>query len=139
TQQGVETYSGLTLKKRDHRAGYELIYHAARQTAMPKGPADVAATRPIRLATEKVLTAGKGKAKHAIGFQIDLAKVLDRNRARDGANGNVTRTARQAGKIAARPVGLSIDYNSSAGSASLMLTGMATISRGGQIVVVARS
>jgi streptogramin lyase len=139
TQNGVATYSGLTLKKLDNRSGYELISHAAGQTTKPEGPADVAPTRSIRIATEEILTAGKGKDKHVVGLEIDIAKVLDLKGARHVANRTVTRTARQAGKTVAQPVSLLIDYNSPAGSASLTLTGKATISRGGQIVVVART
>jgi streptogramin lyase len=139
TPKGVATYSGLTLKKLDNRSGYELISHPARQTAKPKVSADVAPTRPIRIATEEVLTAGKGKDKHVVDLEIDIARVLDPKGARPVANRTVTRTARQAGKTVAQPVRLLINYDSTAGSASLTLTGKATISRGGQIVVVART
>jgi hypothetical protein len=139
TQDGVDTFSGLTLKKHGNGSGYALIAHSGRQTASAHGTAAVASTRPIRIATEEVLTAGKGKDKHVVGFEIDLGKALDPTVARDVANRTVPRTARQTRETVTQSVNLLVDYNSSAGSASLMLTGKAKIARGGQIVVVARS
>jgi streptogramin lyase len=138
TEKGVATYSRLTLKKLGNRSGFELISHPARQTTK-KGPADVAPTRPIRIAREEFLTAGKGQNKHVVGLEIDIAKALDPKGARNAANQTATSTARQPGNTVAQPVSLLIDYNSAAGSSSLTLTGKATISRGGQIVVVAKT
>ncbi len=75
TQDGIDTFSWLTLKKLGNGPGYKVI--AGNQTATPEGLAAVASTRPLRLATEKVLTAGKGKDKQVVGFKIDLGKALD--------------------------------------------------------------
>ncbi len=75
TPDGVDTFAGLTLKKLADGEGYKLIDHGGRRSASPKGPADVKGRRPVRIGTEAALTAGKGKDKHVVGFEIDLAKV----------------------------------------------------------------
>ena len=129
TRDGVDTESGLTLKRLADGPRYALIAHVPRQTATPKGPAVLASTRSVRIATEETLTAGKGKDKHVVGFKIDLSRSFDRTMAR---------IAHPAGASAVQPVNLVVDYGASGGT-SVMLAGKARIARGGQVIIVARS
>jgi streptogramin lyase len=110
----VDTISGLKLEK--SADGYKLV-----TSATPKGRADVASTRPTLIATEKLLTAGKGKDKHVVGFEVTLRRALD--------------PTRKAGKT---PVSLLVEYANADGDAIRTVQGTATITRGGPIVVIAK-
>ncbi len=101
----VDTISGLELKK--VADGYRFVSRGDRTTA-----------------TEKLLTAGKGKDKHVVGFEIHLSKPLDPNR--------------HARETVSQPVSLLVVYSSPAGDGKMTVNGKATIVRGGPIVVVAR-
>jgi streptogramin lyase len=137
TANGIHTYSGLTLKK--FGDGYKLVYHSGTRTATPRGAAAVARARPIRIAAEKVLIAGKGKDMHVTGFEVELSKALDPIGSQDVARRSLPQSARRAREIGAQSVSLLVDYNSPAGGTRLILTGKATIASGGQIVVIAGS
>jgi streptogramin lyase len=110
----VDTISGLKLEKSED--GYRLIARAT-----PKGPADVASTRTTVIATEKLLTAGKGKDKHVVGFEVALRRALD--------------PTRKVGKTA---VSLWVEYANTDGDAVRTVQGTTTIPREGPIVVIAK-
>ncbi len=119
----VSTFVGLTLKKLGNGAGYKILSHPGKPTTLPEIPSDVSSTRPMRIATEEILTAGKGKNKHVVGFEIQLSKALDPTGQRRAA--------------IAQPVSVFVDYGASADRAGLIGNGTARVARGGRIVVVA--
>ena len=127
----VITETGLTLRK--ERGVYKLFSTTAgtRDRARALGTT-IASRRPIL--TERVLTKGKGKGRHAIGVEIRFRKSLDPFLAADIASRSKARSAESA----TQPVGVRVKYGSSPGGASLDLSGMAESTPGGQIIVVAK-
>jgi streptogramin lyase len=131
TAQGIITDPGLTLKKEGRV--YKLVSATAGTRANARaGGAKIALRRPIL--TERVLTKGKGKDKHAIGVEVSFRKALDPLLATDIAGRSKTRSAESA----AQPVGVRVIYGSSLGGASLDLSGKATSTPDGRIIVVAK-
>ena len=67
TQDGVDTFSGLTLKKLGNRSAYKIVStHSGGNTVMTNGRAAALSTRPIPIATEEILGAGRGKDTHVV-------------------------------------------------------------------------
>ena len=93
------------------------------------------AALPHLLATEKVLTIGKGKDRHVDGFRVVLAGAFAPAMARSMTH-----------RIAAIPdgerpgsVGLQVSYLTALGSGSLDLHARARIAPTGQVVIIART
>jgi streptogramin lyase len=129
TGHGIATYSGLKLKKVGDV--YELVASATTTAQARAARNNIAALRPIL--TEQVLTAGKGKNKHAIGVKVTLRKALDPLLADDIAGGS-----RTLAKLATMPVLVQVFYGSSPAGASVNLTGKVESAASGRIVVVAK-
>jgi hypothetical protein len=82
-----------------------------------------------------VLTAGKGKHKKSIGFELFFSAPLDPSRAQNAANYTVTQSVKHGHKTSIKPVPLTAVYNPAAKSVSLILVGKPKFTIGGQIVV----
>jgi streptogramin lyase len=131
TAHGAVTDSGLTLKK--ERGVYKLVFATAGTRASARALGTTTVSRwPIL--TERVLTRGKGKDKHAIGVEVRFRKALDPLLAADIAGRSEARST----KSAARPIGVRVSYDPALGGASLDLSGKARSTPDGQIVVVAK-
>jgi streptogramin lyase len=127
TAQGVITDSSLTLKK--ERGVYKLVSSTAGTRAL----GTTAASRwPIL--TERVLTGGKGRDKHAIGIEVRFRKALDPLLATD----ITSRSKARSTESAVQPAGVRVNYTSALGGASLELSGKAKFTPDGQIIVVAK-
>jgi hypothetical protein len=126
TGKTVATYSGLTLKKVG--GAYELMSRARTPAQARAGGPVIPAHRPIL--SEKVLTAGHGKNKHAVGIEITFEKPLDTLLKNDlGGNSSSHR---------AKPVSIRVTYASSTVGGTVKLAANATSESRGRIVVVSR-
>ena len=130
---GLTAVSGLTLRRFDHGAGYRILAGKRAQVARPHPYRKVAL--PHLLATEKILTIGKGKTKHIVGFRVVLAKAFGPAIAGDMTD----RLAAIPDGERSRSVGLQVSYKTSGGIGSLVLFGEAKVASTGQIIVVAKS
>ncbi len=133
TRNGVTSVSGLTLRRFDHGAGYRIATGERARVAMPNASWKIAL--PRLLATEKILTAGKGKNRHDVGIRVVLAKAFEPALARDMTN----RTASVASGRRSGSAGLQVSYQTSVGIDNLVLYGKAKVASTGQIVVVAKT
>ncbi len=133
TRKGVTAFSGLTLRRFDHGAGFRIVVGEG---------ALASATHPSRrlargslLATEKILTAGKAKDKQVVGFRVVLAKAFELA----VPHHTIDRTASIPRGKGSQSVGLEVSYQTPVGTGDLILYGKATIALTGQVVVEARS
>ena len=125
--------SGLTLRRFDHGAGFRIFADVNARITTTRGTRTAAV--PHLLATEKVLTAGKGKDRHVNGFRVVLAEAF----APAVARGMAHRDA--AIPDGGRPgsVDLEVSYLTSLGVGSLDLDARARLAPTGQVVVIART
>jgi hypothetical protein len=84
-----------------------------------------------------VLNAGKGRAKHVIGFKLAFSAALDPARAGNAANFTVTQTMKHGREKAVVPVHLKVVYDSADDTVSLLFAGHPRFTLGGQIEVSA--
>ena len=74
TENGVDTFSELTVRKLGDRTAYELP-RTRELTPTSRNQGAVPSARTVRIATERILTAGRGKGKHVVGFKIALSRA----------------------------------------------------------------
>ncbi len=94
-----------------------------------------AAVGPTVVVGEEVVTAGKGKHQHLVGFQLDFNKPLDAASAQDPANYTVVQQKKQGHKLVSHPVAFRAVYDATDHSVQLVLKGRPKFARGGRIVV----
>jgi hypothetical protein len=88
---------------------------------------------------EQAITAGRGKHKHVVGFQIDFNGPLNAQAAQNPANYSVVRQVMHGRKLVSHHVAFRALYNSATDSVQLTLNGPPKFSLGGRIVVNATS
>jgi hypothetical protein len=84
---------------------------------------------------ERVLTGGRGKKKHLVGFELDFGSALDPSRASIAANYAVTQTIGHGRKRVTQPVPFTAQYDPRSHAVSLLLSSPASFAHGGRIVV----
>ena len=131
---GVATFTGLTLDKPG--SGYRLMAYTDLLTSTLTTPVDVEPPPTIVAAT--VLFAGRARRRHAIGFELDFSRAMDATRAGDDASYTLTQTVRLGHRLIEKPVRFRVDYNASADSVTLRLTGRPKFAREGELVVHAQ-
>jgi virginiamycin B lyase len=130
---GLTAFSGLTVRRFDHGAAYRIL--AGKGAVATRAPALRTHARPGLLATEKVLTAGKGKDRHVVGVRIVLAKRVDSAI----AGGMTDRTADIPAVERSTSLGIEVSYQTPAGAVGLVLHGKARIEPTGQIIVIVKT
>ena len=130
---------------------------AAPSDAAPGGSADVAApggsvgtpapggsssqtsdSQALALPTltgKQLVTTGKGKHKHVIGFQLNFNAPLNAAAAQDASDYTVVQHTKHGHKTISRPVAFRAVYNASSDSVQLLLKGRPKFAQGGKIVV----
>ena len=84
---------------------------------------------------EKVLTVGKGKHKHIVGFQLSFSEPLDASSADNPANYTIIQTMKHSRATVARAVRFRALYNRTTQSVKLMVPGKPRFAGGGSLVV----
>jgi hypothetical protein len=84
---------------------------------------------------EQILTAGKGRHQHVVGFQLDFNQALDASAAQDPANYNVDRRVNHGHPLVSRQVAFRAVYTPGTRSVQLLLTHRPRFAHGGRIVV----
>jgi virginiamycin B lyase len=98
-------------------------------------PVTVASTTPPSITREVVLTAGKGRRKHVVGFKLSFNAPLNPASAANAANYEVTKTTKRRREKSVVPIHLQVAYDATDETVSLMLAGRPRFTQGGQIVV----
>jgi streptogramin lyase len=98
-------------------------------------PTPAQASAPLKITRELVLTAGNGKRKHLVGFELIFNAPLTPSSAQNPANYAVMQAAQRGREKVARTIPLRVQYNSASDAVSLILTGKPRFTSGGQIVV----
>jgi hypothetical protein len=86
---------------------------------------------------ERILTAGKGKHKHVVGFELIFSEPLDPSRASNKLNYPMTQTIKRGRKLVNQAVNFSVQYTGGSNLVDLLIAGGAAFTKGGRIVVIA--
>ena len=87
------------------------------------------------ITAEQVVTAGKGKHKHVVGFQLQFNTPLDAGSATDPANYSVVQQTKHGRSMASHPVAFRAFYNPTTDSVQILLRGRPRFAHGGTIIV----
>ncbi|MFI5457240.1 MAG: hypothetical protein ACHRXM_17480 [Isosphaerales bacterium] len=137
---GAAAFSGLWLSE---GGAYTLQINSDGAAASLVGPFSIRSvansppntTPPPTITGETLLFAGKGKHKHLVGFQLAFSAPLDPASAGNSNNYTVTQTMRHGREKIAQAIRLRVNYNASAKTVSLMISGKPRFASGGQLVV----
>jgi streptogramin lyase len=138
---GVATFSGLTINQVG--GGYRIVVSIDPRTTVLTTPIAVTpstnggGTVPPTVVAEEVVLAGKGRRKHAVGYELDFSTAMDPARAASTANYTLTQFQRRGRKLVAHPVAFQAAYDATANSVRLTLAGKPKFARGGKLVVIA--
>ena len=83
----------------------------------------------------QVLSAGAGKYKHAVGFQLVYSSPLDPSIAQNTGNYTITQTMKRGREKIAQAIGFGVVYNAAAHTVNLMISGTHRFTNGGRLVV----
>jgi predicted outer membrane repeat protein len=133
---GLATFSGLTVNHVGN--GDTLLVSGSGLVATRTSGFNVTSSPPSIIG-ERVLTAGKGRKKHVVGFELFFSAPLDPASAQNAANYIVIQNVRHGRKTITQPVGLQATYDNSANTVSLLLFVNAQFAKGGRLVVNASS
>ena len=86
---------------------------------------------------ERILTAGKGKRKHFVGFELIFSEPLDPSRAANNVNYQMTQTIQHGRKMVNQAVNFSVRYTGGSTVVDLVTAGKPAFTKGGRIVVIA--
>ncbi len=98
-------------------------------------PTPAPAPAPLKITQELVLTAGTGKRKHLVGFELIFSDPLSPASAQNPANYAVMQATKRGHQKVAQTIPLKIQYIAAQDAVSLILTGKPRFTSGGQIVV----
>jgi virginiamycin B lyase len=109
------------------------------QSNAPPTSSSASATLPAAptIVGERVLTAGKGKRRHIVGFTLVFSEPLNAASAGNSANYSIVQTLSRTRAKIARQVRFHAAYNALGNSVSLMVAGKPRFARGGELVVKA--
>ena len=91
------------------------------------------------LVGDHAITAGRGKHKHVIGFQLDFSAPLDAQVAEDPAHYAVVRQVKHGNKRVSHRVAIKAVYDPATHSVQLLFKGRPKLTMGGRIVVSPQS
>jgi virginiamycin B lyase len=150
---GVATFTGLsmniagsyTLEVTGGLAAAALVGPLVVSSPGSPGPDQPPSTKPSSstplvaptIIGEQVLTAGKGKHKHIIGFKLVFSELMNPASAADAANYSIIETAKHSRAKIAQPLRFKATYNALADSVSLMVAGKPRFASGGRLLVKA--
>jgi hypothetical protein len=101
---------------------------------LPGNPSSSGAAAPT-ITAERVLYAGKGKRRQAVGIQLIFSAPLDPSSAGNSANYTVTQNVKRGRTRIAQAIRLRVAYDDAANTVTLMLAGNPKFTSGGRLLV----
>ncbi len=118
-------------------AGFARVVNGKVDIGALESAATYTNTEPPTVASERVLTAGKGGHSRVKGFELTFSEALKSSRARDSSNYIVIQTLPQGWQTVSQRVKLKAEYSNASHSVSLILSGRPTFALGGELTVIA--
>jgi streptogramin lyase len=128
---GLASVTGLTVNRGG--VGYTLLAKSTGLAAALTSPFQV--TAPPTIIGAHVLTAGRGRRRSTIGFQLVFSAALEPTTAQNVANYTVIQNVKRGRKTIRQHVGFNVVYNPSTYTVNLILAGKPGFAAGGQMIV----
>jgi streptogramin lyase len=103
-------------------------------SSSPVNPRGVAPAPPVVL-SERLVLAGKGKARSVVGVVLTFSSALDPTTARNASNYTVTQKTKRGRTKAVKAVRVHVQYKPASNTVKLTLSGRPHFAAGGQLVL----